>query len=336
MGTLTIIEQELASQERAALSAESPNARKDVVAPSAPPTLSIVIPFTGRMSELRRCLDALLSQPRPGSIEVVVVDRTGQATLRRLTSERRIATKMALRVIATPRATSIPQMRQLGSLHARGGHVAILEDHVVPSPTWMTAVLDAIADGHPVIAGPLENGCADRLIDRVAFLVEYGAFHLDGVFEPETIPGNNAAYTKTLLLNSDTAMAPPWDCALHQRLRQRGVSFRGLPAMRVTHCQSRSAASYLSQRFHHGRSFAAMRTGSWPLLSRMGYAFATVALPLLLMARWLRVVKNHPAFRSDLPLSVPVAFCVFVAGAFGEALGAAFGAGASDWRVGEL
>ena len=290
----------------------------------------MVIASVNGLSCVAPCLEGLAPQLVGRRVEVLVVDRCGEET--RATLRGRFPT---VRVIAAERSATLPEMRRQGFARAQGRLVAVLADRFVPDPGWLAAVEEAHRGGRQVFGGSVENGSVTRVLDWAVFMCEYAPFMPPlAAGEAATLPGNNAVYDRGVLdrlgsrLGSET-----WDGFLHDRIRALGVPLWAEPALRVVHRKQYGCRSFLSERYHAGRAFAATRLAESSPAKRVAYACATPLVPPLLLARLLVVVARKRRHRTRLLTALPLILTFFTSGACGEAMGALFGAGDSLERL---
>ncbi len=295
------------------------------------PLVSVVIASVNGLSCVAPCLEALTPQLEGCRAEVLVVDRCGEET--RAALRGRFPT---VRVIAAGRRAALPEMRGQGFAQARGRLVAVLGDRFVPEPGWLAAVEEAHRGGRQVFGGSVENGNPTRVRDWAVFLCEYAPF-MPPLAEGEAaaLPGNNAVYDRGVLDRIGSGLlGETWDGFLHDRIRALGVPLWAEPALRVAHRKQYGYASFLSERYHAGRAFAATRLSGASRAKRTAYACATPLLPPLLLARLLVVVARKRRHRTQLLMAAPLILTFLASGACGEAMGALFGAGDSLERLG--
>ena len=118
--------------------------------PAHPPRVSVVIASLVGAPFIDDCIASLEQQANEWDAEVIVVacGPTEYAA--------RIARKFPwVRVI--PRATreTVPELRKCGVEEAAGEVVAIIEEHCVAAPDWLTRLIEAHAGGeYGVVGGP--------------------------------------------------------------------------------------------------------------------------------------------------------------------------------------
>jgi hypothetical protein len=292
------------------------------------PQLSVIISDLSGMPEISWCL-AALEQQKQASIEVIVVEPGGAEAVQVLEKQ-----FPWVHLFPVDHRLSIPEMYKLGLDNSQGDIVAILEDHEVVSPDWCETVI-AVHKAYPdvaAIAGPIENGCTERIIDWATFFCEYCRFMPPiqaGV--TDSIPGNNVAYKRWALEES-----PPedlakgfWENVLHPHLLRRGRQFRVEPRLKVLHQKHIGFFEYLGQRYYYSRSYAGGRTYDRSLLFRFAYSVACTILPAILLKRILSCGFSKHRFRRELVLSTPLLLCFTAVWAFGEMVGSLLGPGQS-------
>lgn len=299
---------------------------------SVSPLISVVIASVNGMPWIGECLTALTQQRGNISYEILVVDRCGEETRQQI---RRRFAQSKVRLIPTEGSPSIPKLRAIGMAAAQGRLIGILEDHCNVPPVWFEAIARAHEAGHQAIGSGVENGATGRLVDWAVFFCEYSRFMPPvpaGIVRE--IPGNCAVYHRQALERAGPELKEElWESFLHRRLREEGVAFFCDPAMTVTHKKEFGFGYFMSQRYHYSRSFAAMRTAQESFMRRVIYVCATPALPFLLFWRMARCIWQKQRRRKEFVFATPIIGTFLVSWAWGEAVGALFGAGDSLERV---
>ena len=292
--------------------------------------LTVVVPSVNGWLDLEGCLGALASEREAIRLEVVVVDRCGQAVREKVRSN-----FPWVRLIEARAGTTIPELRAMAFAEARGASVAVIEDHVLVPAGWGRRLLSLQRAGEDVVGGALENAATDRVVDWAAFLCEYSHLLPPLPEGPVTsLPGNNTVYRRSLLEKyREVAGQGRWEDYLHRCMREDGIVLYSRPDVRVRHKKHYTVAEYLSQRYLYSRSFAAMRLMGKSLGQRIGYGFAAFGLPPLLLLRIVTTVWRKKTHRLELVKSLPL-IAVFVAAAgWGEVVGAWMGPGDALARV---
>jgi hypothetical protein len=294
------------------------------------PDLSVVVPSVNGFSDLEGCLRALEAQRDDADIQVVVVDRLGEALRARVRSEFPRAELVEVRP-----DTTIPAMRAIGIDRCRAPVVGVIEDHVLVRHGWARGMLDAVAEGHEVVGGPIENAAEDTLMDWASFLCEYS--HClpplpDG--EVDWLPGNNVVYTKRLLDSHHHVLEEhKWENRLHDAVREAGTPLTCRSDLVVDHKKHFTFGEYMYLRYQYSRSYAGARVLDLPLPRRLAYAVGALALPPVLFYRTVSRIRSKGRHTEWLLPSAPYIAVFVLAWAWGELVGYVAGAGSSLSKV---
>ncbi|MBL0169320.1 MAG: glycosyltransferase [Gemmatimonadaceae bacterium] len=296
----------------------------------ATPVLTVVVPSVNGLHDLVPCCDALNEVRARIALEVLVVDRLGGDVAATVRSRFPWVT-----LHEVPRATTIPQMRDAAFRLARAEAIAVIEDHVIVPPEWGERLLAALAEGHDVVGGPIENAASERLLDWATFLCEYSAC-LPPLPEGEAawLPGNNVVYRRAVLQRYLPITAQgAWENRLHDAMRADGVRLVCRANLLVGHKKHFGLLEYAGQRFLYSRSYAGARVQGATFARRLATGAAAFALPPLLLLRITRslVAKGVPMGR--VMATLPFISAFVVAWGLGEVVGYWLGAGNALSRV---
>lgn len=293
---------------------------RDSVEPNAPrPKLSVVLATTDMWPDLANCLALLEPQIAALDAELIIGDGDGRGL-----PEDYANPTGRVRWIREPGA-SVFQLRASGVALARGDIVALTEDHCVVAPDWCVSILRAHAE-HPEalgIAGAIENGSTDHLIDWANYLQTFGAFAppLDPR-QRERAPLLANVSLKRAALPAEQ-MPPGWiELRLVPRLFRQGA-FLADPMILVRHVQSHGLFGTLSAHYHNGRSTTGLQKVR---LSRR-------QMPLRVFRSTLRTLRGKPGLRSRLVTATPLLMALSCCHAAGEVVGILAGPGHSPERL---
>jgi hypothetical protein len=293
------------------------------------PRLSVVIASVNGWALLEPTLDALDAQPERPVMQIIVVEAVGGATRQALLDRR-----PAVEVIAVDARRTIPALRHLGVIQARGDLVAILEDHGEVAPDWAAALIEAHKAPWGAVGGVVENG-RSGLVNWAAFFCEYAPY-MGPVAEGEStdLPGNNIAYKRPHLLRHAKELEQGrWESWINDNLRRDGVPIASTNKAVVRHIKPFYLGHFLVQRFHFARSYAGMRRVDQSLAKRLVYGIGSIALPVLLLARVTRITLAKGRDLGHFAASIPLIALFYTVGAIGEMIGYLIGPGDSLSRV---
>lgn len=288
------------------------------------PEMSVIIPSVNSYQDLKGCLEALARQEGVADLQVIVVDRLGEHVREQVRQ-----TFPDVTVIRVEPGTTIPKMRELGIEAVTAPAVGVIEDHVIVPDDWCRRMLDALAEGHDVVGGAIENAATETYMDWSAFLCEYSGSLPPVPAGPQNgVPGNNVIY-RTEVLNRYTEVLAEgkWENRLHDAMRADGIELIMRPDIIVGHKMHYSFWLYFSQRYLYSRSYAGARVRGAPLKTKLIYGAAAFALPPLMFIRTLKTVWSKGVHRGHLIKSIPVLGLFCLSWGAGEVMGYWFGAG---------
>ena len=299
-----------------------------MTAPGGTPAISIVIASADPGAVIHDCLTALA--PQRARAEVIVAEGSRDGTAAMLHDR-----FPWVRVIEFRAATSLPRLRGVGMAAAAAPVIGILDPWCIPAAGWVqSAVIAHEERSELVIGGPVKLDSSERrsyanwatyLFDYWEFVPPFPAGAVD------VLSGNNITYKRSALPDAATLGAEGfWKAFTNARLRQAGHSLRAAEGLDVALKRAIPLGAFLRSRFHHGRSYAAMRVRGRAFTARLGFALLTPALPLLFLARQARGLMRKPVARVWFVLCAPALLAFHLSWACGELCGYVAGAGRSD------
>lgn len=292
--------------------------------------LAVIVPAVNTLGDLMGCLAALKRERESMPLEVIVVNRLGEASNAAIRAE-----APWVRILPVSPDVAIPQMRARAFREAKCEAVAVIEDHVIVPEGWAKRMLAGLAAGHDVVGGPIENAATETLLDWAAFLCEY-SHCLPPLPEGEAswLAGNNVVYRRALVEKHLALLeAGQWENALHDALRAEGVTLWCDPSLIALHEKHYTFWEYFTQRYLYARSYAGARVAGAGAAKRLAMGAAAFALPPLLFARTVQRILAKGRHTRKLWPSLPLIALFVLAWGFGEVVGYWFGAGGSLAKV---
>ncbi len=291
--------------------------------------LAVIVPAVNTLGDLLGCLAALSRERARTPLDVLVVNRLGEAAGAAIRTD-----APWVRILPVPESTTIPQMRALAFRETKCEAVAVIEDHVIVPAGWAARGLAGLRS-HAVVGGAVENAATETLLDWAAFLCEYS--HClpplpEG--EAEWLTGNNIVYRRAVVEKHLGLLdAGKWENALHDALRSEGIALWCDPGLIVGHKKHYTFWEYFSQRYLYSRSYAGARAADASAAKKLAMGAAAFALPPLLFARTVQRILAKGQHTEKLWPSLPLISLFVLAWGFGEVVGYWFGAGDSLARV---
>jgi hypothetical protein len=209
--------------------------------------------------------------------------------------------------------------------------VAFLEDHSFPEKTCAENLIEAHRRDDFAVVGPV-MGNANPIsgVSWGCFLVYYGAYMwARPANEVRHLPGNQSCYRRDLLLEYGSRLADVLEAeaVLHEDLLAKGHRLGQEPSAKVYHLNYSRMGPVLWEYFLASRVFAAERVSRWGFIRRAVYTVGSPLLPLIRLPRILRDARRAELGRSVLRRALATVLLTLCAGAAGELLGYALGAG---------
>lgn len=279
--------------------------------------LSVVVAPTERGESLPGALAALAAQEHPPSFEVIVpIDAsvTGVDALRTQHPGVRFIEVEGTAPLARShdlgvRHEAIDRRRSAGLAAARGGIIALTEEHARPAPDWCARIVALHAAlPHAVIGGAIENA-VDRALNWALFFGDAGRYQSPLPEGPARFVSDaNVSYKRGPLFDAGESWRALYhETGLHDELGRRGHTLWLTPDLVVR--QDRGPIRLvpaLRERFAWARLYAGRRVAGIPSSRRWLLAVGAPLLgPLLLLRQareaWSRGANRVPFLRS-LPL----------------------------------
>jgi hypothetical protein len=298
------------------------------------PLLSVVVAIVSDTlghadtAHLDPCLEALGRQPLEESTEVIVPFHPGVTGINALKARHPKVNFLQVTNLKMYSGRSGSREHH-GELHARGiavargGVVALIEDHGRVTPDWSTRLLEAHAGAPAAVGGAIENGI-DRPLNWAVYFCDFLRFQ-NPLPEGETpiVSDANVAYKRGAL----ESIRPIWQETFHEAsvtaaLRSRGEQIILAPAAVLhQHRLGLRVSSALRERFVWGRSYAATRARLARASQRAFWARFAPALPALMMARMTGMAWQKRRTMSAFLKAFPITCALAVSWSCGEWVG---------------
>jgi len=302
---------------------------------SATPELSVVVALiSGKVDDLRTCLEALRAQADPVDKEVLVpFDQAAAAVaeLKRDFPEVDFIPAEEQRPVAV-RGEGVREhhdtLRTVGIERARGRVIALTEDHAHVSPDWCSEMLAAL-ERFPragAVGGAVD--CDSRsAVNWAVYFGDFGRYQSPVPEGPaEFVSDANVAYRREALEQAGGG----WEVDFHETLVHWAMAREGWDLAMTPKglvWQRRGQLTFwnaLRERFVWGKSFAGSRCRDLSAAKRALYAVLSPAIPFLFTLRGWRMAAARG--RAGRFLSVlPLFFLLQCSWALGECAGYATG-----------
>jgi hypothetical protein len=278
------------------------------------PELSVVLPAPVPSETLRLVLAALREMFRREESEAA-------------------AQGLRVRLIEVDPDAGAGEVKAAGVRAAAAGFVAFIEDHSVPEPGWVGALLAAHRGENLDLVSPLVLcGNPGSAVSRASFIVFYGrCATVRSGDDLRHLPSNNSSYRAPVLSDygADLPRYLGSETHLHWDLLARGARVGRASGARVRHINPSRLVVALPEFFFASRLFAAGRSLAWGRLRRLAWVGGSFLLPLYRLPSILRDARASGMGWAATLAASPAAVVILCAGAAGEALGYAAGEGSA-------
>jgi len=113
------------------------------------------------------------------------------------------------------------------------------------------------------------------------------------------------------------------DTEFHWRLGQKGFRLRFVPAIQVNHYNIERLGQFLKHEFHHGRSFARVRSGrqDFTRARRYLYILFSALIPLKLLLKRVEYNLKNKIYLHHFIKSMPLVLIGLISWSIGEFVG---------------
>jgi len=291
------------------------------------PQLSVIICIVSDARHLEGCLESLLHQVDPPSMEIIVpysdhYENVGE--LRSRFPDVIFHHVEKLRTFVSPDGKSREhhdELRGIGMNYAKGEIIALLEDHGRADAHWARNVVNLHTSPYAAVGGAIGNE-VDRPLNWAVYFCDFGRYQNPVPEGPsDFISDANISYKREAL----EKIRDVWKDIFHETsvnsaLKGRGEVLWLSPDVRVNqHRENVRLRSALLERYVWGRSYAGTLSRGLTSGRRLVFMAFSPVLPFLLTLRKTREAlnkKSQPAtFIKVLPL-IFLLLCFWSAGEF--------------------
>ncbi|MDX1394427.1 MAG: glycosyltransferase [Gemmatimonadota bacterium] len=281
-------------------------------------TVTVAIVAICGAPHLRRCLAALDAQDGAPAFDILVVYDPHLEDLQALAGER-----SDVRFVSNVGQRTPLELASRAVGEASGELVLLTEDHCVPAPSWVSAMVAAQAEDRAVVGGAVEPLEGTTTADWAFYLVDYYRYMPPvGAGPSPTLTVCNASYRADRLRVIESTWSEIFhETAINDELASRFGMLWLEPSARVgmrRHVRFRDA---LYERYAFGRLFGCTRLSFLPAWRRFYYVVLAPALPAILFSRMWRASSRSRETRRRFRRAAAHVAALVVAWSWGEWLG---------------
>ena len=273
----------------------------------AEPELSVAVVGICSAAHVERCLDALARQEGAPPFEVIVAHDphiTGLAEVAQRHPRARFVSNAGQRNPLELAARAL--------MTSRGALILLTEDHCVPRPDWVQAMVAAQGPACAAVGGVVDVADGATATDWAFYFVDFFRYAPPAKAGPSpSLTVCNVAYRREHLAAIQELWAVNFhETAINDALRERFGPLRLEPRAVVTMGRHVSLSDALYERYAFGRLFGCTRLEFVPQ-KRLFYVLTAPALPFLLLGRMKqKSLDSGRLFKAFLGALVPLLLMV--------------------------
>jgi glycosyltransferase involved in cell wall biosynthesis len=275
-------------------------------------SVSIIIPTFNGASRIRSCLDALTKQTVGRDAEILVVNDGSSDNTADVVADYR-----GVRLI-TQSNSGPAAARNRGALEARGKIILFTDDDCVPTPEWLTAMIEPFQVANVVGVKGVYRTRQRQLAARFVQIEYEDKYRLmAGLSHIDFIDTYSAAFRRDRFLEmSGYDISFPVACAedieLSYRMSARGWTMKFVPGAIVYHTHPETLWEYLKKKYKFAfwRVLAVRKNPNKTL--KDSHTPQLMKLQLLFGPALLLAIIGDLVVRPKVPLSLLVCACFLV------------------------
>jgi hypothetical protein len=289
------------------------------------PYLSVIL-ATDTLDRVASVIDSLAAQTIAKKIEMILVmTASADASAREQLWNRFHSVK----VIDVKSIVALSKARAKGVLAATAPFVFIAETHAYPDPQLAEQLIAALSAEWSLAVPGFRNANPESGLSWAGFLSDYGAWSASlPPGEIERTPSHDTAFRRSVLLEfgDRLANALTFGDELYLTLHARGHRAYFEPAAGIQHVNLNRFRSFARERYLSGVLIGGYRSTRWSLMRRLAYAFGSPLIPIVILSRIQKGVREVGRQESWPASTIPALVLGAMLKAAGEMRGYLLGA----------
>ncbi len=293
------------------------------------PELSIIIVVVSDAKHLEGCLNALSQQVNAPTMEIIVPydgrDRDIQSLRIQYPKVQfyKVTNLQPVTGITRRSHEYFDKMRAIGLDLARGGIVALLEDHDRPDKYWSMKMIEAHKGPYAAVGGAIDNGI-NRPLNWAIYFCDFGPYQNPIKNGPSTsISDVNVSYKQKALHKIRNIWENSYhEPNVHNALLNLGEELWLSPEIVVyQHRENLDFCSALLERYNWGLHYAGFRTQRLTISKRLLCLTLSPVLPFVLLLRKINGVLRKRRCIIPLIRAIPIMMLLLSFWSLGEFIG---------------
>ena len=292
---------------------------------SSEPVMSVIL-ATDTIGRVERVIESIAAQTIAKQIELILVT-TSRIDL---SIRDRIAENLhSVKLVEVESIAPLSVARAKGVRASTAPFIFIAETHAYPDPALAEKLIGALSAEWSLAVPGFRNSNPDSGLSWAGFLSDYGAWSQNlEAGEIHRPPSHDAAFRRSVLLEFGDRLdkALTFGDELYTTLHARGQRCYFEPAAGIQHVNISRFRSFVRERYLSGVLIGGYRSERWSLPRRLAYAFGSPLIPIVILSRIRKGVKDAERTQSLPMMTIPALVLGASLKAAGEMRGYLFGA----------
>ena len=295
------------------------------VTESNEPLLSVIL-ATDTMGRVERVIESIAAQTIAKQIELILLTTS---RIDESVRDRIAADLHSVKLLDVDSIVPLSVARAKGVRASVAPFIFIAETHAYPDPALAEQLIGALSGEWSVAVPGFRNANPQSGLSWAGFLSDYGAWsqNLDGG-EIHRPPAHDTAFRRSVLLEFGDRLdkALTFGDELYLTLQARGQRCYFEPVAGIQHVNISRFRSFVRERYLSGVLVGGYRSERWTLPRRLVYAFGSPLIPIVILSRIRKGVREAGQSHSLPAMTIPALVLGASLKAAGEMRGYLFGA----------
>ncbi|TLD43546.1 MAG: glycosyl transferase, family 2 [Candidatus Jettenia ecosi] len=249
--------------------------------------LSVIIASYNSGKTIKDCLKSLEDQVSDKDFEVIIVDSSPDDNTAKFIKER----FPRVNVYKFQERKYCGDARNFGISVAKGEVIAFIDADCRADSNWVNEIIKAHQSACVAIGGAIANGNPTSYVGWAAYFCEFSqwmpSLHAKWLRD---IAGANMSYKREVFKKYGAFIEGTYcsDTEYHWRLEEKGYRLRFVPSILIFHHNIDNLSKFLIHEYHHGQSFARVRTTS-QRFSRLRRFLYVIFSPLITLKLFFKI-----------------------------------------------
>ena len=271
---------------------------------STEPLLSVIL-ATDTIGRVERVIESIAAQTIAKRIELILVTTS---RIDESVRERIAAALHSVKLLDVESIVPLSVARAKGVRVSAAPFIFIAETHAYPDPALAEKLIGALSGEWSLAVPGFRNSNPQSGLSWAGFLSDYGAYSQNlEAGEIHRPPSHDAAFRRSVLLEFGDRLdkALTFGDELYTTLHARGQRCYFEPTAGIQHVNISRFGSFVRERYLSGVLVGGYRSERWSLQRRLVYALGSPLIPIVILSRIRKGVKEARQSHSLPAMTIP-------------------------------